>query len=208
MVPHLLKRLAWAIGIRPSYGNYGVESRPYLGGYWKGGDPNTMCPELWEAFVRRYQIKSVIDVGCGEGYSTKYFHDLGVEVTGLEGGKLAIAASPVPELIVQHDFTKGPWVPPKPVDLIWCCEFVEHVEERFVPNFLATFAAGRYCLMTHAFPGQEGFHHVNCQPPEYWINRLAAIGFVYDETATLELRQMTQAKHVARSLLYFERRSR
>jgi hypothetical protein len=26
--------------------------------------------------------------------------------------------------------------------------------------------------MTHAVPGQGGHHHVNCQPAEYWIEKM------------------------------------
>jgi len=31
--------------------------------------------------------------------------------------------------------------------------------------------------MTHAVPGQAGHHHVNCQPAEYWVEKLATRGF-------------------------------
>jgi hypothetical protein len=199
------KKLARALGYRSAYGNYGVEREPHLGGYWKGGDPNTLATALWRTVVADYSIRSVIDVGCGEGISTKYFSDLGVEVVGIEGGKQAIKNSLVPRLIVRHDYTKGPYQPKRPVDLVWCCEFVEHVEERYVPNFLVTFAAAKYCLMTHAFPGQDGFHHVNCQLPEYWIRRLGSIGLRYDPQVTERLRGLTEAVHVKRSLMFFEK---
>jgi SAM-dependent methyltransferase len=206
-VKRLVKQLAWALGFRRTFGNYGVERQDHLGGYWKGGDPNTYCPELWQTFVRDYAITSVIDVGCGEGYSTKYFSDLGLTALGVEGGALAIKNSIVPHLTVHHDYTKGPYVPKQRFDMVWCCEFVEHVEERFVGNFLATFANAKYCLMTHAFPGQTGYHHVNCQTPDYWIGRLAAVGFRHDEAVTNRLRGLTTAEHVTRSLLFFEKRA-
>jgi hypothetical protein len=202
----LAKELAWSMGFRRAFGNYGVERQEHLGGYWKGGDPNTFCPDLWRTFVKDYAITSVIDVGCGEGHSTKYFSELGVTARGVEGGALAIKNSVVPHLVVHHDYTKGPYVPDRPFDLAWCCEFVEHVDERFVPNFLATFASARYCLMTHAFPGQTGYHHVNCQPTQYWIDRLAGFGFEHDAAVTERLRSLTTAPHVVRSLLFFERR--
>jgi len=204
-VKRMLKQLAWSFGYRPSYGNYGVERQEHLGGYWRGGDPHSWCPDLWQGVVKEYGIKSVIDVGCGEGYSTRYFQEMGLDVLGVEGGKEAIRNSAVPQLIAHHDYTKGPYIPSSRCDLIWCCEFVEHVEERFVENFLATFSAGTYCLMTHALPGQDGYHHVNCQPPEYWIGRMKTIGFEHDPAATKHLRGLTEAKHVNRSLLFFKK---
>lgn len=202
----LAKKVARTLGYRPSYGNYGIERQEHLGGYWKGGDPHTWCPDLWSSVVKEFGIRSVIDVGCGQGFSTQFFKELGVEVTGVEGGNEAIETSPVAQLIVHHDYTKGPFRPTQAADLIWCCEFVEHVEERYVENFLATFAAGRYCLMTHAFPGQTGFHHVNLQPPEYWIQKLASVGFTHDPEVTERLRLLARdAKHVSRSLLFFSK---
>jgi SAM-dependent methyltransferase len=204
-VKQVLKNVAWKLGFRPSYGNYGVEREAHLGGYWRGGDPHSWCPELWDAAIERYGIKSVVDVGCGEGHSTKYFHDRGLRVLGVEGGEEAIRNNRVPHLVVKHDYTKGPYVPDAPYDLVWCCEFVEHVEERFVDNFLATFAAARYCLMTHGLPGQDGYHHVNLQPSEYWIQRLASVGFQHNAADTESLRATTAAKHVSRTLLFFQK---
>ena len=48
----------------------------HLGGYIQGGDPGTWCPHLWSWIVKEFEIRSVLDVGCGEGHSTKFFHDL------------------------------------------------------------------------------------------------------------------------------------
>lgn len=203
IVKRLARDIAWRFGVRPTYGHYGVERQEHLGGYWRGGDPHSWCPELWQAVIDRFGIRSVIDVGCGEGYSTKFFAEHGLQVLGVEGGAEAISNSPVKHLIVHHDYTKGPYKPPMSYDLAWCCEFVEHVDERYVENFLATFAAAKYCLVTHAFPGQEGYHHVNCQLPEYWVARMAGIGFRHDPDVTEWLRTLTMAKHVNRSLLFF-----
>lgn len=31
---------------------------------------------------------------------------------------------------------------------------------------------------------KDGYHHVNCQPEEYWIEKLASIGFALDAEYT------------------------
>lgn len=183
--------------------SYGVDSSPHLGGYWIGGDSNTWCPEVWDRLIADKVIRSVLDVGCGEGRSTAFFADRGIVARGIEGAESAIARSPVPKLVLRHDYTTGPFIPERSFDLVWCCEFVEHVEDRFSANYIATFRMARWVAMTHAFPGQPGYHHVNCQSASYWISRLAADGFCFDEEYSLTLRSLTGAMHVCRSLLFF-----
>lgn len=154
----------------------------HLGGYTPGGDEATYYPDLWAKVVKALDVETVLDVGCGEGHSLRYFRDLGCEVTGIEG-----TPQDDPD-IVQHDFTERAWSG-RPVDLAWCCEFVEHVEERFVPNFLPALASARVVLMTHAGPGQPGYHHVNCRTADYWHGVMAAIGKRYDQALTEQTRQ-------------------
>lgn len=197
----------------PSF--YTENARPHLGGYIEGGDPATWFPELWDWLMFVCNVRSVIDVGCGEGHAARYFADAGCDVIGIDG----VWQLSENWQFHMHDYTKGPW--PSEVkgnrmegatDLVWSCEFVEHVEERYVPNFLTTFQMARMVLMTHAEPGQPGHHHVNCQPAEYWIGAMAAAGFRYEEAATREARaraalNRNPINHFARAGLVFRRAS-
>ena len=49
-------------------------------------------------------------------------------------------------------------------------------------------------FLTAAPPGFPGWHHVNCQPESYWIERLAQRGWVQDIEATQWVR--TNGGHV------------
>ena len=50
--------------------------------------------------------------------------------------------------------------------------------------------------MTHAVPGQGGHHHVNCQPSEYWIERIEALGYSFLPDVTAEGKRVIEATGV------------
>ncbi len=165
----------------------------HLGGYWPGGDPYSWTPTLWKWLVETHDVRSMIDVGCGEGHAMREFRRLGCEAEGVDGVALGAGA-------ILHDYTLGPYSPSRRYDLAWSCEFVEHVEEQYVPNFLATFQAANLLLLTHGVPGQAGHHHVNCQWAGYWLELLGTKGWAYDFEMTEKARELAKLDN---SLAYF-----
>lgn len=146
-----------------------------MGGNVIGGDPHTYHPALWSFLVKRFAVGSVLDVGCGEGHCVQYFAGLGIPALGFDGLRANIERAVTP--IAFHDLRWGPFT--RAVDLVHCCEVVEHIEARYLPHLLRTLANGRVIAMSHAHPGQSGYHHVNCQPAAYWIERLKALGYEF-----------------------------
>jgi len=185
------------------------EENPHLGGSFEGGDSGTWAPELWNFLIDDLSIKSMIDVGCGEGLTIGQFKNRNVEGIGVEGLQESINRSKVKECIIKHDYTKGPVKIDKIYDFCWSCEFVEHVDEEYAMNFIDTFKNTKYLAMTHAFPNQPGHHHVNCQNSEYWIKLLEENNFKYNNDYTLKLRSITNnnAVHIKSSLLFFENKN-
>lgn len=177
--------------------------RPHLGGYHRGGDPLSWYPEMWEWLVESENIKSVLDVGCGEGHALHFFEERGCRVAGYDGIAQDHAR------IYLHDYTQGPadeWASGRnDFDLVWCCEFVEHIEERYLPNVLPTFCCAPLVLMTHALPGQGGHHHVNCRIDEYWLGVMAAIGYAHDRVLTMRTRELAGGGYYEWSGLAFRR---
>lgn len=159
----------------------------HLGGYLPGGDPATWFPDMWTWLVSDFGVKSVLDVGCGDGSAVDYFTSLGIPALGVEG---------IPQdhpRIEQHDFAEGPWPSWNHYfrfDLVWCCEFVEHVEERFIPRFLPAFQTAPIVLLTHAEPGQPGYHHVNCRSADYWEGVMMGISYKLDPDLTAKTREL------------------
>jgi len=189
----------------------------HLGGFVEGGDIATEVPEVWDYLIDEFNVTSMLDIGCGEGWAAKYFLDKGVDAYGIDGTHLVYKNCQMPpERITIVDYEQASLIWGKPIDLIWCCEFVEHINGGCINNFLRTFDCAKYIAMTHAFPGQAGHHHVNCQTSQYWIDLLKEHKFQFDGASTAEIRRTTiiaaQRKkmrnygmHISRSMLMFRK---
>jgi hypothetical protein len=114
----------------------------------------------------------------------KFFLDAGCDVLGVEGYERAAQNSRIPRRVILHDYTSGSFIPDHDFDMAWSCEFVEHIDEKYLPNFFCTLDRVSCVFMTFAIPGQGGHHHVNEQEQAYWISRFGKYGFRYDEELT------------------------
>jgi len=124
----------------------------------------------------------VLDVGCGTGETCKFFQALGIDTLGVDGLPENVERCPQPAMV--YDFCSDKKLEIKKFDLVWCCEVVEHIAEEHVEKLIDVLTSGKWLAMTHAVPGQSGHHHVNCQPKEYWIEKITARGFVFDDVQT------------------------
>lgn len=163
-----------------------------------------------------FDCKDMIDVGCGPGWQVQLATDLGYECTiGIDGDWTvlrSIQSNSKNPFFYIHDFTAGPWLPfelpfiPDRFDLAWCVEFLEHIEEQYLPNVFETFKTCRYVVMTHAVPGQDGHHHVNCQTADYWIAKFEENGFRYLPVTTKKIREAStmQKPFIQRTGMVFQ----
>jgi trans-aconitate methyltransferase len=159
----------------------------HLGGTVTGGDRDSWYPELWDWLRQSFDVKSMLDVGCGAGYSQRFFHESGVATIGLDCKEvLAYHVMKDPCSVITHDLTQWAWVCEHRLDLVWCCEVVEHIEEKFVQHVVNTLAknTGKVLAMTAAPRGAGGYHHVNCQDSPYWISLLEAAGLKFRQELT------------------------
>lgn len=180
------------------------QEHPHLGGNMKGGDPACWCPEVWQWVVAQYAPRAVLDVGCGTGDALRWFAGRNVQAIGVDGLRENAIASDRP--VITHDLTRGP-IDIANIDLVWCCEVVEHVRAEFLDNLLSAICCGRVLAMTHAVPGQGGYHHVNERSAEYWINAIESRGFKLNVPASHGARALIRDRknYFAASGLIFER---
>jgi SAM-dependent methyltransferase len=134
--------------------------------------------------IKTFEVKSMLDIGCGVGCQVKLARSKGLDSIGLDGD-MSVFKDGLQEHI---DFTLTKYKPKKQYDLIWSVEFLEHVDEEYIENYMPAFTAGKYIICTHALPGQSGHHHVNCQPTAYWIELFDKYGFDYNDEYTAQMK--------------------
>ncbi len=169
-----------------------------------------------------FDCRSLIDIGCGPGEQVLVAEEMGYEDNiGIDGDWTVLPSDTVTSKFVIHDFTTGlvPLLNEESTralygnalthDLAWSVEFLEHVEEEYIPNYMSTFQLCKFAVVTYAVPGQAGHHHVNCQTKDYWIDVFNEHGFSYYAPATEELRKNSTMKKpfIQRTGLVFSNRS-
>lgn len=177
---------------------------PHVGGNVWQGDPLTFAPTVWRYMIDRFCARTVLDVGSGRGHAARWFHGAGCAVVAMDASHVNVQRALYPT--VHHDLCYGQLT--CPVDLVHCQEVAEHIPEQYVDNLIGTLANGQTVLMSHAEPGQTGYHHVNLQPSDYWIAKLEARGFLFLDIDTARAREYAKrdgADHLARSALVFSR---
>ena len=133
-----------------------------------------------------FKVKSVLDVGCGLGEMKTLCDKLNIFYMGIDGDYTVRRDH---NNIIIHDYTKGKLLNKKTYDLAWSTEFVEHVEEKYIDNYMNDIIKSKYALITHAPPGKKGYHHVNCKSQNYWINVFSKYNFKFDEKTTKIIRE-------------------
>jgi hypothetical protein len=131
-----------------------------------------------------FNVSKVLDVGCASGLYLKAFQMNGTDGVGIEGSTIPERQLMVPkEYILKEDlrFDVGKHLD---CNFVMSIEVAEHIEEEFSDTFVRNLTKHRAdtIFMTAAPPGQGGDAHVNCQPKEYWVEKVEKNGY----TNTLE----------------------
>lgn len=149
----------------------------------RGGEKHRYNFEMGKYAAMKLGMRSVVDLGCGIGSFISGVKASGVsEVSGVEVGYESAKkylVTDVSESIrfgnvaIDSDFGK--------YDTAVSIEVAEHLlpeqADAFCRNL--TRSSSRLIVITAAKPGQEGVYHFNCQPKEYWIEKIQSLGFTY-----------------------------
>jgi hypothetical protein len=177
---------------------------------------------LWEVFHLPARSK-VIDLGCATGDLVAEWRKWGFEAYGIEGSR---GAEPYLEsrYVYFFDLTEPlrPAMEKEAVGvhmlnkfaLATCFEVFEHIDQKYADQLVDNICQfSDHVVISAAGPGQEGHHHVNCRPKDYWIEKFSLCGYSREYTRECQLRYMWSKWKNKRgiqayyhNLLVFERR--
>lgn len=128
--------------------------------------------------LHRFQgVRTVIDVGCGEGHWAAEFERHGCRVSGIDG--------PHVSHILGDNFTSADLTEPLPdlpeADLVICLEVGEHLPESRAGGLVDDLRRlGRQIVFSAAIPHQTGPGHVTCRWPSWWDGHFERHGLRLD----------------------------
>lgn len=170
---------------RHIYGGKG--DKPHLGGF-TNFDASGYSTNAFNYMIGHLGVRSMIDLGCGKGFSTKYFLDAGADVLCAEGSHDAVTQTLLPpNMVVEHDFTRGPWWPDRTFDALWSVEFLEHVGRQYMHYYMPVLHKAALIFVTSS--GWGGWHHVEVCV----VLSTTATADTYADTTTASIADATSA---------------
>lgn len=178
-------------------------------GYWNKEEASTQHDFSYQLakFIGSYFGKNdkVIDFGAGNGEYIRYLHDIGfTNVWALEGDTETITEI---SNVIKQDLSK-PFSIDKAVNGI-CLEVGEHIPAQYSAVLLNNLVnnVDKKIIISWAIPGQDGYHHVNCQHNLWVIKEMQHRGFKVLIDDSLKARSVIEDRwsYFRNTLMVFER---
>lgn len=142
---------------------------------------------LCNAITHLYQeVKTAVDIGCGNGEYTKLLLSKGILCVGYDG-------SPRTPEITQGLCSIKDFSEPQDLcqyELVLSLEVGEHIPAKYENVFIDNLcqASTKFICMSWAIEGQNGLGHFNCRNNDYIIAKFKEKGFTFDKESTAFLR--------------------
>lgn len=158
--------------------------------------------------LEKYCFKKLtLDIGCSNGDVVKYLRDNGTAAYGVDGDVNAVrkfSDESVRPYLICHDYTQGKSHLRHEVDVAISTDFVEHVAEKYIDNYMKDFLLANTVILHTPPEGTPGHHHVNTQNADYWILLFAQYGMELHDEMTTEARKIS-GYHNPRDMAYFHK---
>lgn len=126
-----------------------------------------------------HRERSIVDVGCGEGWWASAFATSGFTASGTDSGDIpATMLAPGFEFHFRDLSARGWSQGLLGHGAALCLEVAEHVPDRALPQFFDELCAlSDLIVFSGAVPGQGGHGHVSEKPQSVWAGILRARGY-------------------------------
>jgi len=141
--------------------------------------------------LKEFDIKSVIDVGCGTVDCLRYFIKMVVQFWDLRNQSCITILQARQINVLELDLEKDEFNINQTFDLAISLEVAEHLPPSITNRYVELLSRLSDVIMfTAAPPGQGGKDHVNEQPASYWISRFQYHGYTVADEFTQRLRRI------------------
>ena len=145
---------------------------------------------------REFKVKTIADIGCGDGSYTKYLNDNGFQCAGFDGSPMT------PFFCTITDFSEPVCI--GKYDLLLSLEVGEHIPQEFEQVFLDNLCNAPILILSWAIPGQGGTGHVNCRDNSYIIQQMEQRGYGLDNLNTSYLIFQSTLSWFKNTLMVFQ----
>ena len=168
----------------------------YTEGFFGWGDNATQQKVLAEYFVpkivERFNLKCVLDIGCGTGQWLDEYRKHNILTIGVEGSSNAFIemSDETKESVLHWDLRDKIEEEDYNIDFVQSFEVAEHIEEEFANVFIHNLIKDDpdIVLLTAAPPDQHGFQHVNCKEREYWMKKMKDESYLFNQDLLNEIK--------------------
>jgi hypothetical protein len=168
-------------------------------------DTHVFDKSLCDAIItvcNNHGIRSIVDIGCGNGSYVNYLNDEGLNCWGYDG-------SPMTKELTDGQCKRKDFSEPVDIGkfgLVLSLEVGEHIPKEYEQIFLDNLvnAAIGLIIISWAVEGQGGDGHVNCRNNNYVIQQMENRGFYYDPLTTEYLRDKSVINWFKSTILAFE----
>lgn len=153
---------------------------------WHKNNTEKYIKTSTEILINLLKPKSIIDFGCGIGYTLETAFNMGIrDLVGIEISLIAkkYTNEKIKNLIINADCSEI--LETKKYDLVICTEVFEHIEpknsENLLKNITNSLNKDGTIIFSAAPIGQNGSGHINLKSKEYFINFFKSYNIVEDK---------------------------
>lgn len=156
--------------------------------------------------LAEYLVRSIVDVGCNVGEWAYDARMLGVnDILGIDEtyhqGSLLHPDDEFRLVDLRQPVDLG-----RKFDLAICLEVAEHLPHESAGTLIDTIVRhADLVLWSAAVPGQGGWGHINCRPPEYWFDHFHARGFVRDDAIVPAIRALDVPSYYQKNIFIYRK---